>query len=72
MEIMTIQLGFLPYFPYFFAIQLTFLPYFPYHFTIQLSFLPYVLNHFIIQLNLKNMKETQVEKRKNIENTEEK
>jgi hypothetical protein len=38
--IFTIQLDFLPCFPYLFTIQLAFLPYFPYLFTIQLPFFP--------------------------------
>jgi hypothetical protein len=48
----TVQLTFLPYFPYHFTIQLILLPYFPYIFTIQLTFLPYFPYHFTIQLTL--------------------
>jgi hypothetical protein len=44
----TIQLGFLPYFSYYFTFHLTFIPYFPYHFTIQPTFLPYFSYHFTI------------------------
>jgi hypothetical protein len=58
---LTIQLIFLPYFPYHFTIffcifqiislfNLSFFHYFPYHFTFQLAFLPW-----------ENMEETQVE-----------
>jgi hypothetical protein len=46
----TIQLGFLPYFPYLFTIQLAFLLYFPYLFTFQLTFLPYISSLFPFQL----------------------
>jgi hypothetical protein len=46
----TIQLGFLPYFPYLFTIQLTFLTYISYLFTIQLTFLPYFPYLSTIQL----------------------
>ena len=46
----TIQLAFLPCFPYLFTFQLTFLPYFPYHFTIQPTFLPHFPHLFTIQL----------------------
>ena len=45
----TVQLGFLPYFPYLFTIQLTFLTYFSYLFSIQLTFLPYFPYLFTIQ-----------------------
>jgi uncharacterized membrane protein len=72
----TIQLSFLPNFPYHFTFQLTFFRifdiffiiqlshflYIPYHFTFQLTFFRIFDIFFIIQLsNIENMEERQVE-----------